>query len=136
MTSNVADVVRQYFAVVSDLDSTEEQLGAVVHPEARFVEHPNPVVPQGAVRDVAQSLAGFQAGKALLSSQAIQIHEILVDGERAAVRSTWRGTVGKEAGPFRAGTTLEAHMAGWLTVREGRVLDHETFDCYEPFGTT
>jgi ketosteroid isomerase-like protein len=133
MTSTVADVVRRYFTVVADLDSSPEQLRAVVHPDARFVERPNPVVPAGAVRDVEQTLAGFASGKALLSSQEIEIHEIVVSGDRAAVRSTWRGTVGRDAGAFRAGTLLEAHMAGWLTVRDGVVVEHETFDCYEPF---
>jgi ketosteroid isomerase-like protein len=133
MTSSTADVVRRYFSVVADLDSTPEQLRDVVHPEARFVEHPNPVVPGGAVRDVEATLAGFRAGKALLSVQSFDLHEVLVDGPRASVRGTWRGTVGRDAGPYRAGTTLEAHISGWLTVREGRVLEHETFDCYEPF---
>ena len=133
MTSSTAAVVRRYFAVVADLESTPDQLREVVHPEARFVEHPNPVVPQGAVRDVESTLVGFQAGKALLSAQSFDLHEVLVDGDRASVRGTWRGTVGRDAGPYRAGTTLEAHIAGWLTVRDGLVLEHETFDCYEPF---
>ena len=133
MTSTVADVVRHYFSVVADLDSTPDQLREVVHPEARFVEHPNPVVPAGARRDVNQSLAGFAAGKALLDAQSIEVHEVLVSGDRASVRSTWRGRVARDAGPFSAGTHLEAHMAGWLTVRDGKVLEHETFDCYEPF---
>ena len=133
MTSSTSDVVRRYFAVVADLDSTPDQLRAVVHPEARFVEHPNPVVPTGAVRDVEATLVGFQAGKALLSAQSFDLHEVIVDGHRASVRGTWRGTVARDAGPYRAGTVLEAHIAGWLTVRDGLVLEHETFDCYEPF---
>src|SRR5690349_8043320 len=122
MTRDVTETVRHYFAVVADLHSTAAELRGVVHPEARFVEHPNPVVPAGAVRDVEGTLAGFAAGKALLSSQEFQIHEILVAGERAAVRATWRGTVARDAGAFRVGTALEAHMAGWLTVRDGKVV--------------
>jgi ketosteroid isomerase-like protein len=37
-----------------------------------------------------------------------------------------------DAGPFRAGQQLVAHIAGLLTVRGGRIAEHETFDCYEP----
>jgi hypothetical protein len=26
-----------------------------------------------------------------------------------------------------------AHVAAWFTVAEGRIREHETFDCNEPF---
>jgi ketosteroid isomerase-like protein len=123
MTTTEA-VVRRYFAVVADLGSTAEELEALLHPEAVFVEFPNAIAPEGHERDVAATMRGFIAGKQRLSSQRIDVHEILVSGERAAVRSTWHGTI--EA------TQVTAHMAGWITVRDGRVLRHETYDCYEP----
>jgi ketosteroid isomerase-like protein len=98
-----------------------------------ITEHPNPVTPQGAVRTVDQAVEGFRAGKSLLSEQSFSVHEVLVVGERAAVRATWSGTVGRDAGPFTAGTVLNARIAAFLTVRDGRIVAHETFDCYEPF---
>lgn len=55
--------------------------------------------------------------------------------QRAAVRATWRGVVGVDAGPYRAGQQLIAHMAGLLAVRDGVVVEHETFDCCEPLST-
>ena len=58
---------------------------AVVHPDAVFTEHPNPIAPRGAVRTVAESLAGFRAGRALLREQSIEMLEVLVNGDRAAV---------------------------------------------------
>ena len=48
-----------------------------------------------------------------------------VPSERAAVRSTWRGTTG--------GTEIVAHMGGFLTVHGDRIAAHDTYDCYEPF---
>jgi hypothetical protein len=47
----------------------------------RIVEHPNAVTPHGADRTKEQSVAGFLAGKALLSGQTFTVHEVLVDGE-------------------------------------------------------
>ena len=38
-------------------------------------------------------------------------------------------------GPLRAGAELVAHVAAWLTVANGRIREHETFDCYEPLPT-
>ncbi len=49
------------------------------------------------------------------------------------MRATWTGTVERDAGPFRPGQQLVAHVAALLAVRDGRIVDHETFDCYEPF---
>jgi len=124
MTST-ENVVRRYFAVVADLDSTPDQLAELLHPDATFLERPNAIAPAGHARDVTATLAGFAAGKTRLRAQAIDIHEVLVSGDRAAVRSTWRGAIGD--------TEITAHVTGWVTVRDGRILDHETFDCYEPF---
>jgi ketosteroid isomerase-like protein len=128
------DVVRRYYAVVGDLTHTEAELEALLHPDATLVELPNPVAPRGARRSAEEALAAFRAGRALLSEQSIEIQELLATGERAAVRARWKGTVGRDAGPFTAGTRLTAHIAAFVTVRDGRVLAHETYDCYEPFG--
>ena len=78
-------------------------------------------------------VSGFLAGKSLLTDQGIEVHSLLVDGDRVAVQSTWTGVVGHDVG-FAAGTRLTAHMAGFLTVRDGLVVRHETYDCYEAFG--
>lgn len=129
---DVEAVVRRYYAVVSDLTSTEADLGPVLSSSLRVVEHPNAVTPHGAVRDLVGTLAGFRAGKGLLREQGFDVDEVLVQGERAAVRARWRGVVGVDAGTFRAGQELVAHVAAFLTVRDGQVVDQETFDCYEP----
>jgi ketosteroid isomerase-like protein len=130
------DVVRRYFAVVSDLASTEADLAPLLHPDLQVTEHPNAISPRGAVRGLDETLAGFHAGKALLRAQDFEVHEVLTSQERAAVRATWRGVVGLDAGPFRAGQELVAHIAALLTIRDDLVIEHETFDCYEPFDTT
>lgn len=128
----IEDAVRRYFATVADLESTEDQLRLLLSSEVRIVEHPNLVTPRGARRDLESTVAGFNAGKALLTEQAFDIHEVLVAGDRAAVRATWRGTVGVDAGPFRAGQELAAHIAAHLRFEDGLVIEHETYDCYEP----
>jgi ketosteroid isomerase-like protein len=130
--TDAVTVVRRYYATVADLGSTEDDLRPLLDEHLRVVEHPNAVTPRGAARDLDGTLAGFRAGKALLRDQAFEVHEALAAGDRVAVRATWRGTVGVAAGPFAAGQQLVAHVAALLTVRGGRIVDHETFDCYEP----
>lgn len=129
----IEDVVRRYYAVVADLASTEDELRPLLADDLRVTEHPNAITPTGAVRDLAETLAGFRAGKALLRDQRFDLKEVITTGKRAAVRATWRGTIGVDAGSLRAGSELTAAVAAWITVDGGRITEHETFDCYEPF---
>lgn len=133
--ADVEEVVRRYYRIVSDLSSGEEDLRAVLAPDVVIVEHPNALVPAGAMRDLAQTLEGFSRGKALLREQEFTVHDVIVDGDRAAARATWRGVIGASVGPFHEGQELVAHVAAMLTVRDGAIVHHETFDCYEPFAT-
>lgn len=127
--------VLEYYRLVADLTGDESRLAAIIDPAVRITEHPNLITPRGAVRDLAASLAGRRAGRELLAEQAFDVHEVLVDGDRAAVRATWSGVTGIDRGPLPAGTRLTAEVAAFLTVRDGRIVEHETFDCYPPFGT-
>jgi ketosteroid isomerase-like protein len=130
--SNVASVVERYYAAVADLYGPEEALLALLDPRVRVVEHPNAINPSGTVRDRDAVVAGYLAGKKLLSEQAFDLHALLVSGQRVAVRATWRGRMARDVGPLRAGAALEAHVAAMITVVGGRIREHETFDCYEP----
>jgi ketosteroid isomerase-like protein len=130
--SDPADVVRRYFETVADLGSSPDALRDVLDRDVRITERPNAINPRGAARDRDGAIAGFLAGKQLLARQTMDILEVLVSGDRVAVRATWRGTVGHDAGGLSAGAELVAHIAAWLTVADGRVVEHETFDCYEP----
>lgn len=133
--SDPASVVKRYFEIVADLGSTEDDLRAVLHPDVRITEHPNAITPRGAVRDRDAVVAGFLAGKRLLAAQTIDVHEVLVSGDRVAVRATWRGTIGQGTESIPAGTELVAHIAAMLTVEDGSIREHETFDCYEPLAS-
>jgi ketosteroid isomerase-like protein len=130
--SDPAAVVRQYFSVVADLGSSPDALLDLLDPAVRITEHPNAISPRGAVRDRDAAIAGFLAGKALLQAQTFDVHELLVSGDRVAVRATWRGTIAQGIDGLASGAELVAHIAAWLTVVDGRILEHETFDCYEP----
>jgi ketosteroid isomerase-like protein len=127
------EIVRRYYAIVSDLSSSEDDLRSVLSPDVVVVEHPNALVRSGARRNLAETLDGFRRGKLVLSEQRFDVHEVLTDGDVAAARATWRGVIGIDAGPFRAGQALIAHVAAIIRVRRGLVIEHETFDCYEHF---
>jgi ketosteroid isomerase-like protein len=128
----VDHLVRRYFAVVADLASTEDDLRALLDPDVLIVEHPNAVNPHGSRRDLKATIAGFHAGKRLLRHQQFDIHEVLAVDDRAAIRATWKGTIGTITGPYRPGHQLVAHVAALVTFQDEQIVRHESFDCYDP----
>jgi hypothetical protein len=127
-----SSVVRRHSEIVADLNSSVEALLQVLHPAVRMTEHPNAIARQEAARDPCATVAAFLAGKRLLAAQSFQLHEVLESQDRVAVRATWRGTISHGSDQFRAGTELVARIAAPLTVTDGLIREHETFDCYEP----
>lgn len=134
MTSTTAEVIRNYFGIVGDLASTPDDFLKVIHPDVRIVTHPNLIAPNGNSADATRALASFELGKRILTEQTFEVHEVLVDGDRAAVRATWTGQVAVDGPGFAAGDTLHSEVAAFVMVSEGRVIEHETFDCYAPLG--
>jgi len=131
-----AAVVDRYIAVVSDLAAEPAALEALVHPEARFVEHPNLIAPTGRWRDAPAAHAAREHSRSLLSGHRFDVHEHIVAGDRVVTRATWTGTLAIDAGPLPAGSELSAECCMVFTVRDGQILRQENYDCYTPLART
>lgn len=109
-------------------------LGDWLREDAVFIEHPNRVNPGGSERDRDAMAAGIEAGRALLASQAYRDRRHLVAGPGLVVtRARWQGELAADAGPWSAGTVLEADIAMFVELDEaGRIRRQENFDCYLP----
>jgi ketosteroid isomerase-like protein len=126
MDDDPRSVVERYYETVADLRASADSLRELLHPELRVIEHPNVIHPDGTVRDRDEVLRAYEQGKRMLSDQRFELDEALVYGNRVAVRARWRGTLA-------SGAMLEARIAAFLTVVDGRIREHETYDCYSPF---
>jgi ketosteroid isomerase-like protein len=132
MSADPAAVVDRYLAVVADLDAEPPVLAACLDGAARFLEHPNLVAPVGRKRDAATAAAAREHSRALLAGHRFDVHEHIVAGDRVVTRATWSGTLAIDAGPWPAGTELRAECCMVFTVRDGRILRQENYDCYHP----
>jgi ketosteroid isomerase-like protein len=130
--SDPAAVVDRYLAVVSDLTAAPDALAALLHRDVRVVEHANLVAPVGRRRDAAATLAAREHSRALLAGHRFEVREHIVAGERVVTRAAWIGTLAIDAGAWPAGTELRAECCIVFTVRDGRILRQESYDCYEP----
>jgi len=110
-----------------------DELRNLLTDDVSFTEYPNLIKPMGGTTGLRDILAASRAGAQLLSSQLYDVHHTMEHGNTAVLRLTWTGIVRDAAGPFTAGQRLTAHIAQFVTVRDGRVAAISSYDCYEPF---
>ena len=101
--------------------------------DATTTEHPNLIKPKGAKVGLGRMLEASAVGAALLETQRYDVHSAIEHGPTAILRLTWTGVIARDAGPFRKGQLLSAHIAQFIETRGGRISSIETYDCYEPF---
>ncbi|MGW4109787.1 hypothetical protein ACWEFJ_02805 [Actinosynnema sp. NPDC004786] len=104
-------------------------------PSASTVEHPNRLKPHGARTALDRMPAASEAAAGLLAGQRYDVRSAVAVGNTAILRLTWRGVIARDAGPFRHGDELVAHVAQFVETADGVITSIETFDCYEPFDT-
>lgn len=134
MTTSPAALARQLHAAL-EAGADGDRLRDLFAEDATTVERPNLLKPAGATADLATMLAASTAGAELLREQRYDLHDVIEQGDTAALRLTWTGVVARDTGPFAAGQQLTAHIAQFVTARAGKIASIETYDCYEPFGS-
>ena len=110
-----------------------QALAGYFTPDAATIERPNALKPRGAEATLEQMLSNSTAGAGLLSQQRYELVDAVEHGDMAIVRLVWTGTIAADVGKFSRGQRLRAHIAQFVSTRDGRISRIETYDCYEPF---
>ncbi|MFH8347758.1 nuclear transport factor 2 family protein [Streptomyces sp. NPDC018045] len=112
--------------------------GAVGEELARFFadevvqqEFPNALFPEGVRRDLAEVLRSAERGRGSLSHQRFEVHNAVAAGDQVALEVTWSGTLATPMGGLPTGHVLRAHIAVFLTFRDGKICAQRNYDCYE-----
>ncbi len=132
MVSSPISVARSLCAAI-EAGKHGEQLRPFFTVDAVTIEAPNALKIAGATSTLEQMLTASTVGAGLLAKQSYDVHSMIEQGSLAILRLTWTGEIARDAGPFRKGQILTAHIAQFIETRDGRVARIETYDCYEPF---
>ena len=125
-------VVDRYLANVADLDADPAALAARGARGAGGGAPPTRGAPPAPRRDAATTLAARAHVRTLLAGHRFDVRGHIVAGDRVVTRLTWTGTLAIDAGAWPAGTEMRAECCMVFTVRDGRILRQETYDCYHP----
>jgi ketosteroid isomerase-like protein len=131
MTSAIETAQALHSAI--ELGRFGQELEDLFTEDVAFTEYPNRVKPSGGIQGLQDMLTSSRAGARLLAQQRYDVHHASQHGNTAIMRLTWMGTVGADVGPFMVGQQLTAHIAQFITVRDGRISAIASYDCYEPF---
>jgi ketosteroid isomerase-like protein len=102
-------------------------------PDAMQEEFPNRLLPEGARRDLAAMREAALRGQALMAEQRFELLTVIASDDAVVVEAEWRGTVGRDVGPFTAGMTLRTRFAQVLVLRGGKIAALRNYDCFYPW---
>ena len=123
---------RAYVAAVEG-GAVGEELAAFYHPDAIQLEFPNRIVPAGAQRELADILAGAEAGQRLMERQIYDIQTVTEVGDRVILEYTWTGYPRTIVGTVRPGEAITAHICQVIEYEDGLIIRQRNYDCFDPF---
>jgi ketosteroid isomerase-like protein len=96
-------------------------------------ELPNRLTPAGATRDLAAMRAAAERGVMAVAEEHYEVLSIVETGDEVAVECLWTARLNIALGTLSAGETMRAHLAMFITWRDGKIVSQRNYDCFEPF---
>jgi ketosteroid isomerase-like protein len=127
-----SDRTRRYLEAVASLGPAEN-VEAFFAPDVMLHELPNRIAPHGRVRRAADLRPAYEQGKRLLSWQSYEVRRLIEVGDEVAAEVEWTGALALPFKSLPAGAEIKAHVAMFLTFRDGKIVSQRNYDCYPPF---
>jgi ketosteroid isomerase-like protein len=129
---NNAEVVRSYLQALERFAAPDE-LQSYFADDVVMTELPNRLVPSGQVRRKAELLDASMKAPKVLSEQRYDVRSVLAQGDTVVVDVDWSATIRVPLSQTPAGGRLNARIAMFLRLDDGRIVEQTNFDCYQPF---
>jgi len=124
-------VAQEYFEALEQGD--EARLESLLHANIVHREFPNRLNPKGVENDRAAMLEASRRGTRVLFSQKYEIKNVVAQESSIALEVAWQGTLAVPIGERAPGDILRATFAVFLELRDGQIIGHRNYDCFEPF---
>lgn len=124
------EIARNYLQAF-ERGETGAALGSFFAPDVVFEEFPNRLTPLGQKRDLAESLAGAEKGKKIMSRQIYKITHEIAAGDHVALEVEWGGRLAVPFGSIPVGGEMKAFFATFMEFRDGKIVRQRNYDCFE-----
>jgi ketosteroid isomerase-like protein len=96
-------------------------------------ELPNQLTRDGATRDLAGLREAGARGRKAVSEERYEIASAIEQGDEVALELVWTAKLALAVGTLAAGEVMRAHLAMFLTWRDGKIVSQRNYDCFDPF---
>ncbi len=129
---NLIEIIEAYFHDIEH-GLSADKLNKYYAPDAKQIEYPNLMAPEGATHSLSDLQNGTSKGKGVLSRQRVEIQHYLEDGNAVVVEALWTGTLALPIGQIPIGGQMKAHIARFFEFENGKIIRQRNYDCFEPF---
>jgi predicted ester cyclase len=94
-------------------------------PDCRWRESSSTFFPDGRSGDLAVLREALELNRSSLVDRNVLLHELVADGDRAAMRYAWSATTTVDLGPDLPprGSRLRLEVAAFLRVADGKIVE-------------
>lgn len=133
MPTQLPTIIR-FLALSEALETDPAAYAQVLHPEVEQIEYPNLLNKTLQRRTFSEILDNIRAGRELLLDPHFELHHTHTgpDG-RIVVEAHWHATLANDIGPLLRGQQLSAEFCMIFELRDGKIIQQRTYNCFEPF---
>ena len=121
------EVVRQWVDLYNDVEPGtygSDRVFDLYAPDVQWRETPTPLTPEGRSGGLDALRESMALSASLFVDRAVVLREVIVEGERAAMRFTWSATAKVDLGRVApAGGHVTVECATFLRVADGKIVE-------------
>ncbi|HEX9259246.1 MAG TPA: nuclear transport factor 2 family protein [Acidimicrobiales bacterium] len=88
-----------------------------------WVEMPSAFFPEGRTGNKAALREALSSSESVMIDRHVDLHDVIADGNEAAMRYTWSATLNADGTPVPKGTRITGEVAAFLVVRNGKIVE-------------
>ena len=123
-------LARQYLKTIES-GGTVDELAQFFASEVTLEIFPSRFFPDGSRSNLQGIRTAAERGKKVMGNQSYEIKNALASGEQVALEVEFVGTLLVSFQHIPAGGQMRAHVAIFLTFKNGKITSQRNYDCYD-----
>jgi ketosteroid isomerase-like protein len=123
-------LARQYLKTIES-GGTVDELAQFFASEVILEIFPSRFFPTGSRANLAGIRSAAERGKKIMASQSYEIKNALASGDQVALEVEFLGTLLVPFEHIPAGGQMRAHVAIFLSFKNGKITSQRNYDCYD-----
>jgi ketosteroid isomerase-like protein len=129
---DLVQIAKAYLRAIQEGEPFEV-LSSFFAPDCVQEEFPNRLVPNGARRNLDDLRVAALRGNKVVERQRYEVLHSVAQDAFVALEVHWSARLLVPFGSLKAGDTLKARFAIFLSFQDGLIVRQHNYDCFDPF---